>query len=278
MTGLLCAVFSNLQLIIVLILAFFLLVIACIFFYYIYLLVFKPNLRAEINERSRSFALEKKQILQEKKHAEKELLRSEKRIDEKTKKANEDKRQAEQMKQELIAQGIKEAEANKMIVMTLPELLMLKRLEASDLSADFIINAITRRVLIDFKFESRNDVSDFKVPVNITTDFTVGALKSYILSLPDTISFGKGGKSATTFKIGGKAFALLYDNGDAFKLTIKTGPYYGNRLSQLYPSFFEKAKFPYGMLWFSVAKADDCSLELLKLMTSISYNIAKAGY
>ena len=278
MTRLICAVFSNLQLIIVLILAFFLLVIAGVFLYYIYLLVFKPDLRAEINERSRSFALEKKQILQEKKNAEKELLRSEKRIDEKTRKANEDKRQAEQMKQELIAQGIKEDEANKMIVMTLPELLKLKRLEASDLSADFIINAITRRVLIDFKFESREDVIDFKVPVNITQDFTTAALKSYILSLPDVVSFGKGGKTATTFKIDGKAFALLYDYGDSFKLTVKNGPYYGNRLVQLYSSFVEKAKFPYGMLWFSVSKADDCSLELLKLVTSISYNIAKAGY
>jgi len=276
----------------------------------LYLLVFKPDLKAEINSMDALFREEKKRIIAENKEAQAEIKRSAKEIDAQAKRAQKSENEYELMRSELMQQGLREDEAKEVAGMTLQQLFDLKIKEMNDVSADFIINAITRRVLIDSEFEHRADVKDFKVPVNLTTKFTAKDVEKYLMSL-DEVTLGQTKKkpaaakkktasakassdtvnikvdrqeekkpASETYKVGGKSFALLAaKDGGKFKLTVKCGPYYGQRLSQLYPDFFGKAKFPYGMIWFAVEKSDeDCSFELVKLLISISYYIAKAGY
>lgn len=255
-------------------------VLLCVLLYFLYVILFKPDLKAEIDAMDDVFKEEKKRIKAEKKYADAERKRSAKGIDEETEKARKAEAEAELMRLELMQQGLREEYAREVAGMTLEQLFALKLKESQDMSADFIINAITRRVLIDSEFERRADVDDFKVPLNKTLEFGIADIQSYLSSLSEVAHEGAKGKTADAFKVMGKSFALLYNLGDGkFKLTVKCGPYYGQRLTQLYPEYFGKAKFPYGMIWFSMNSVyGECSLELVKLLGYISYNIAKAGY
>lgn len=252
----------------------------CVFVYFIYLMVAKPELKAEIGAMEKLFKEERKRIAAEKEYAKAEIKRSSKVIDEKAEKARKLELETEQMRRELMQQGIREEEAKEIANMTLDQLFALKDKERKDVSGDFVINAVTRKILIDSTFEQRQDVQDFKVPEAKTLDFAPAEVEKYLLSLFEVTHTAPKGKSAATFKILGKTFALLYDLGDGkFKLTVKCGPYYGQRLSQLYPEFFRKATFPYGMIWFNMDNlTGGCSFELVRLLVGISYNIAKAGY
>ena len=268
------------QTILLLVIAGIFVVILIVMIYFFYVLVRKPHLRNEIYAKDREYKEEKKRLAAEKKAAEREIAKSSKEMDEKTKNAKKTESEADKMKNELLKQGIKEEEANKMAQMTLIQLMALKKKEATDVSSDFIINAITRRVLIDSTFKAREDVEDFKVPVDVTFEFKIEEVIKLLAKLPDVEISGAGGKKGATYKVLGKTFGILYDLEDnKFRLTLKNGPYYANRLLFLYNNYFEKSKFPYGMLWFSVNNlSKECSLELVKLLITISYNIAKAGY
>lgn len=255
--------------------AFFLLV----FCYFIYLLVYKPELKAEIAAKARMFKEEQKRIKLENERNMAEIKRSAKEIDEKAKRTSLLEDEIAKMRDELIAQGVEEERAREISNMTLSQLQRLKSKEMTDVSGAFIINAITRKVLIDSEFERRTDIEDFKVPVNKTTAVSLDTVQTYLSSFTDATHSGGAGKTAATYKTDDKSFILLTNHGGGkFKLTVKCGSYYGLRLAGLYPEFVRKAKFPYGMIWFELENTGECSFELIKLLITISYNIAKAGY
>ncbi|MCL2817864.1 MAG: hypothetical protein FWD39_05725 [Clostridiales bacterium] len=272
--------FTTPQLVILGIAAAAFVVLLGLLLYFLYVLIFKPDIKAEIRAMDELFKVERKSIEAEKEFNEAELKRSAKQIDEKAKRTQKLESENERMQIELMEQGIQEELAAEIAEMTLEQLFDLKNKEERDVSDAFIINAITRKVLIDSNFEKRADVEDFKVPLNKTPAVT-GELEKYILSLNDVAhSHEDDGKRLTSYKIYKKAFALISHQEDGkFKLTLKCGPFYGQRLTQLYPEFFGRAKFPYGMIWFTADNIEDgCSMELMKLVVYISYTIAKAGY
>lgn len=255
-------------------------VLFAVLFYNIYRMVAKPELKYEIATMEKAFKQERKRIIAEKENAKAEIRRSEKAANIKPIDL-----ETERMRRELMQQGLHEEKAKEIADMTLENLLTLKEREREDLSGDFIINAVTRKVLIDSEFEQREDIEDFKVPVNQAAECTAEEVEHYFISLSDVTQIPAKGKTADTYKVSGKAFALLNNLGEGkFRLTIKCGPFYGQRLCQLYPEFFRESVFPYGMIWFSAdnlsngSDAGRCSLELVKLLGLISYNIAKAGY
>jgi predicted DNA-binding protein (MmcQ/YjbR family) len=280
MNNLILSVFTPVQWVFIGIFAAILLALLILLLYFLYVMIFKPDLKADINAMDAEFKEDKKRLVAEKKLAEAEIKRSAKGIDEKAERARQLESEAELMRKELMLQGVREDQAREIAIMTLSQLFELKNKEMKDVSADFMINTVARRVLIDSEFERRDDVADFKVPVNKTTGFTVKDIETYLLALPEVVYSEAKGKTADTFKVLGKSFVLLYDLNDGkFKLTVKCGPYYGQRLAQLYPESFGKAKFPYGMIWFTLDNTyGSYSFELVKLLIDISYNIAKAGY
>lgn len=252
---------------------------AAVFFYFVYLLVYKPELKAEIAAKAKQFKQEARRLKAENERNLAELKRSGKEIDQKNKKTTRLEEEIAKMQAELMQQGIEEERAKEISAMSLVQLQALKSKEMTDVSGAFIVNAITRKVLIDHDFERRTDIEDFKVPMNKTTGITTEAVENLLSSLIDVTREGGKGKRAAVYKTVGRSVAFLYDQGDGkFKLTVKCGSYYGLRLSGLYPEFVEKATYPYGMTWFNVTSADGCSLELIKLLVDISYQIAKAGF
>ena len=259
----------------------------CALVYFVCVMIFKPDLKAEIRAMSRNLVADKARSEAENRLAEEEIKRSAAEIAEKSERAAEIEAETELMRAELMRQGVVEEQARQIAAMTLDELFVLKGKEKRDVSADFIINAITRRVLIDAEFERRADVTAFKVPANKEPADADG-VESYIAGLPDAVCANKEGKKTGACKVLGKTFAMLSKKEDgSFKLAVKCGPYYGQCLAGLYPGFFGKADFPYGMIWFKIQSTNDkaqstnkevCSFELVKLLLYISYNIAKAGY
>ena len=239
---------------------------------------FKSYAKAEIAAAERDFREERARLLHEKKKTEGELAQSEKEMDKRSLQAKQAQEEAEQLRRDLVELGLQENDAKRYASMTLAELLDLKGKEKKDLSSDFIINAITRNVLMESKLSERADV-EFKVPENITMRYTVEAVRRIVANMPDAEHITNPRNESC--KIEGKAFVMLYDLHDGqFKLTLKCGAYYANRLKGLYPQCFQKAAFPGGLLWHTVTNTNgtQCSLELVQLLTEISYNISKAGY
>lgn len=254
---------------------FFLLVLS----YFIHLMVYKPELRAELANKRKLFKEEKRRIKAENESSIAEIKRSALEIAEKRRKALELESETAKMHDELIEQGFEEERAKKIADMTLTQLQTLKDKELTDVSDAFIINAITRKVLIESEFEKRKDLEDLKVPINKTKPVTVEMVEQYLTSLLEVTHKGGKGKTAAAYSTGGLVIALLYNQGDGkFKMTFKCGSYYGQRLSMLYPDFVDKAKFPDEIIWFEIKNTGDCSMELIKLLIDMSYNIAKAGY
>lgn len=250
-----------------------------VFFYFIYILIYKPELKAEIAAKARQFREEAKRIKAENQRNIAEIKRSGKEIDEKNKKTTLLEDEIAKMRAELMQDGIEEERAREISNMTIAQLLTLKNKEMTDVSPAFIINAITRKVLIDSEFERRTDVEDFKVPLNKTTGVTFETVEKLLSSLIEVAKKEGTGKRAAVYKIGGRSIAFLYNQGDGnFMLTVKCGSYYGLRLEGLYPEFVKKAKYPYGMIYFDLKNKGECSMEIIKLLVEISYNIAKAGF
>ncbi|MCL2522534.1 MAG: hypothetical protein FWE36_06710 [Erysipelotrichales bacterium] len=270
------SVFGPIQWTIIIILIVVMIALLASFIYFLYLIIFKPDVSSELSTMEKIFKEEKKRLLSEKRMTEEEIRRHMKDMDNKEERVRKLETEAELMHEELLKQGLKEEEAKRVADMSLEELVVLKNEEMKDVSGDFVINAITRKILIDKEFEVRDDVRDFKVPLAKTTGDIFNRLEPLLQSLTDIEYTEAKGKAGATYKVSGKSFAILYNLGEGnYKLTIKCGPFYGQRLTALY-KFFEKAKFPYGMLWFSMNNGG--SLELAELLIAISYNIAKAGY
>lgn len=280
MNDILYYLFGTVQGVFILIAAGILIELLLALLYLLFIMIHKPDIKAEIHAMNKAFKEDKKRLEAEKKQADAEIKRNSKEISEEEEKARRFETEAELMREELVRQGLREEEAKEISGMTLEQLFKLKEKERKDMSPFFIINAVTRKLLIDSEFERRKDVDDFKVPVNKTRNFGVSDVEKYLTSLNEATHVSSKGKSADTYKVSDKSFALLYDLGDGkFRLTLKCGAYFGQRLTQLYPEFFQKAKFPYGMIWFSIDNlTGGCSFELIQLLGYISYNIAKAGY
>jgi len=122
---------------------------------------------------------------------------------------------------------------------------------------------------------------DCKVPLEKTVDFSIYDIDQYISSKKNIEKVVASGKKPTSFKIkGGKSFCLLIDLGEnKFKITLKCGPAYGTKLCEYFKDTVTVSKFPYGIIWFSVSnEAKQPSLELIKQMIDISYEIAKIGH
>lgn len=253
-------------------------ILLAILIYLLCILIFKPDIKAEVHAMDKTFKLEKKYADTEKRHIEAEIKVVAKGLNEKATKAQRMEFEVEQLRKELMKQGLVESHAKAVSDMTLEQLIRLKESDGKDLSGDFIINAIARKTLIDGEFQQRTDVVDFKVPLNITKNYGTADVEKLLTSFPSVSIAQEEGKNVFTYKTQGKTFALLsrLKEDGKFKLTLKCGPFYGQRLTQLYPESFQKAKFPHGMIWFTIDNG--ASLELVKLLVLISFNIAKAGY
>lgn len=246
--------------------------------YLLYIMIYKPEIKAELRMVAKQFNEQKKLIVAGTEKERAQIRRSLKEIEEKERTAMKFNTENEILQMELMLQGMKAEDAKHIAGMTLEELLTLKDQEKKDLSGHYIINAITRKVLIDSEFVRRKDVEGFKVPANLTTEFAAEDVENCIKSLYEITHEHNARTKMDIYNIMGKAFAMFTRRENGFWLKIKCGTYYGQRLTQLYPQFFAKARFPSSMLWFDVLGKDGCSLELVRLLIKISYNVAKAGY
>ena len=231
----------------------------------------KDRERTELryNRRTKEYEREKKEL-------ERKLQKAETAAEKQARRVERDRAEAEQMERELMASGIAQEDAKQYAAMTLSQLLLIKDSGNGSVPGDFIVNAITRSVVKDCPYEMRDDL-EFRTPVAITKDFNTTALRDYMCAFEDTER--SGGSRGEVFKINGKSFAMFNTRaGEKFRITVKVGNHYADKLRVAFPETISKAKFPAGLFWYSVENETECSLELAKLMVEISYNIAKAGY
>ncbi|MCL2817863.1 MAG: hypothetical protein FWD39_05720 [Clostridiales bacterium] len=160
------------------------------------------------------------------------------------------------------------------------ELAEYQKREGTNVYEDIVVNIITEKTLEESKLIMDPGYADVKIPQSVTFDFAVKDITDYIAKKPKiTFTEGAGHKPAS-YKVEDKTLALVYTlDGGKMKVTFKCGPAYGTRLCKHLPDNVSVAKFPYGLLWFTVTNEDaECSLELMKLLLDISYKIAKLGY
>lgn len=249
-----------------------------VFCYFIYKLVYKPDLKAVIANKAGSYKNEAKNIKSENQWNQ-SGNRGANEVDKKAGRMTLPGDESAKMRAELMYQGIEEERAIEISNMTISQLQTLKNGEMIDASGAYIINAITRRLLIDTEFERRTDVEDFKVPINKTTYVAHETVEKYLSELLEAEIAGDPEKSPAIYKIDGKTIALLYNlGGGKFQMKFKCGPLYGFLLNGLYPEFIEKSAFPHEMMWFILENKGVYSFELIKLLIDISYTIAKAGF
>ena len=143
------------------------------------------------------------------------------------------------------------------------------------------INKATEDTLNKSKLSMDPLYLDLKVPLAENNEYIIADINRYITNKINVIKNTKEGMRPTSYKVKGKkAFALLADVKDGnFKLTLKCGPAYGAKLCEIFPDTVTQAKFPYGLIWFTVInEKKQPSLELIKQMIDISYEIAKIGF
>ena len=126
--------------------------------------------------------------------------------------------------------------------------------------------------------EDARRYAGFSHKAKMTMDYTIEDIIAYIMSLPK-VQHTPSMRTAV-YKIKGKTFAMFSNQKiqGRYKLAVKCDPYYAEKLSELYPKNYYKAKFPKGERWYTVEDNNDCALEVAKLLIEISYNIAKAGF
>jgi len=143
------------------------------------------------------------------------------------------------------------------------------------------INKVTEEVLNKSAYAMNASYTDCKIPASENLEYSLIDIDRYITNKINIIKTEASGKKPTSYKIRGKkSFALLIDLGEGkFKITLKCGPAYGARLKEYFKDVVTQSKFPYGFLWFTVSnEVDQPSLELIKQMVDISYELAKIGY
>ncbi|MCL2522495.1 MAG: MmcQ/YjbR family DNA-binding protein [Erysipelotrichales bacterium] len=151
----------------------------------------------------------------------------------------------------------------------------------NDNKLEDVVNKVTEETLSKSILAVDPAYKDCKVPLAKTNTFTIADIDNYISDKKNIEKVSASGKKPTSFKVkGGKSFCLLFDLGDGkYKVTLKCGPAYGAKLCEYFKDLVTVSKFPYGIIWFSVSnETKQPSLELIKQMVDISYEIAKIGH
>ena len=215
--------------------------------------------------------------------AENEVLREElekerQRLDDKRREEAELAAMTEQRKQELKDQGeiIKNLLAS--AAMTKAQLEAYQKQENMIVPEDLIINTVTEMALSKSDYEMSHYVADCPIVKDETFSYTSDEIAEYIGAKKDARISGTA--HCKVFKVEGNTFAMFYpssESGGKMRVTLKCGPTYGSKLETVYTAgAVTKAKFPYGLLWYTVDET--ASLEMVKLLVTISYTIATLGY
>jgi len=152
---------------------------------------------------------------------------------------------------------------------------------SSDEKLEDAINKVTEETLHRSILEMDAKYNDCKIPLGKSFDFSIDEIDQYIASKKNFEKVEASGKKPTSYKIkDGKSFTLLIDLGNGkYKITLKCGPAYGAKLMEHFKDAVSVSKFPYGFIWFSVSnEIKEPSLELIKQLIDISYEIAKIGH
>ncbi|MCL2522331.1 MAG: MmcQ/YjbR family DNA-binding protein [Erysipelotrichales bacterium] len=153
--------------------------------------------------------------------------------------------------------------------------------QASSGKLEDAINKVTEETLNKSLLTMDPKFSDFKIPLGETIAFSIEEIDKYIANKKNFEKVEASGKKPTSYKInGGKSFTLLIDLGNGkYKIILKCGPAYGAKLIEYFDQTVSTSKFPYGIIWFSVTnEIKQPSLELIKQLIDISYEIAKIGH
>ena len=207
----------------------------------------------------------------------KEIEKEQQRLEDKLRAQEELEASKENKKHELVKQaGI----IQNLLVsakMTKKELDEYQREQKMFVPEDLIINEITNMVLSNSPYEMNESITDCTVVKDVTKTYTDEQVIKYLESKDDVSSGGSG--RYDVYKNVGNTFAMLFTNKETKKLciTLKCGPTYASKIETIYNSKkLCKAKFPYGLLWYTVESS--VSFEMLKQLIDISYSIAGLGY
>ena len=268
--------FSPLQYVLAGIVTLFLIASLIIFIIFLIKLIKKTEAEKEREKAEEKYKEKIKEIEKERRELERALKKAEKVSDNASSRLEKEQAEMNQMEQELIATGLDAEEAKKYASMSLLQLLKLKNKDNTNIPGDFIVNAITRRITFDYNGEVREDL-DFIVPIAKTKNFSLADIEKCIQSFEGIEKFEN--KNGTTYKMEGKSFVMVNaKENHKYRLTLKVGNHYADKLRAVLPETIIKAKFPAGLFWYNVENDEECSLEIAKLLIEISYNIAKAGY
>lgn len=223
--------------------------------------------------------IERKALEAEEERARLELEHSRKELSEKREAADQAETAAILARQKifLIEQELKKLFAQN--EMNKKELAEYQKREGTYVPEDVVINILTERVINESLYDMDANYTDCKIPRAMAAAYKIQDIAEYIGRKPDVEVFEGKGKSPARYKVNGKSFAFLYNTGKGISVSLKCGMDYGTKLTNHLKGAVNNAKFPYGLIWYSVTnESRPCPLELIQLLIDISYRIAKLGY
>lgn len=166
------------------------------------------------------------------------------------------------------------------VEMTKQELAEHQKREGTNIPEDIVVNALTDRMLASSSFEMDATFMDCKLPAEKTLNYTLNDVADYISKKSAITASDSDENKSVNYQIEDNTFAVLFGLPDnKIRLTFKCGPSYGAKLCKHLKYNVSKAKFPSGLLWFTVDNETvPCALERIKQMIDISYRIAGLGY
>lgn len=257
---------------------------ACLIFIIILLILKKSQDGGHIAQRVERYEkrIEAKREKLESKNAvsQAELERNRKELAEKEREAAEAEAKAAKARQEYLA---KEEELKKLIEnveMSKKELAEYQKREGTHVPEDVAVNVLTDKTLAKSALQPDPQFHDCKIPLGKSLNFTGKDVADYISGKHKITYTDAMGHKPANYKIEDKTFAFVYAlENDKVRVTFKCGPAYGAKLCKYLGNNVSNAKFPYGLLWFTVSNENaPCSLELIKQLIDISYKIAGLGY
>ena len=263
---------------------FVLVAVAGIFLCYILVFLFIGNTRMAKSGRKlawheKQMDVKRQSLETEKTYSKAELEKTRKELKEKEDAIKDAEVKAKAAREQLLRseQAIQNLIMNAEV--TKKELAVYQKREGTQVSEDIAINALTDKTLLQSKF-AMEALPDCKIPKGKTMSFTVKNITDYIEKMQDITSEPGVGQKPTTYKVSKMTLALVYSlpNGK-MRVTFKCGPAYAAKLCKHLERNISVAKFPYGLMWFTVSNENaPCSLELVQHLLDISYRIAKLGY
>lgn len=261
---------------------------AAVLFFSILVFIVLNNARMESDGRraakrvawyEQRIALERKALEAEEEKARLELEQSRKELSEKREAADEAETAAVAARQKIffIEQELKKLfEQNEMNKRELAE---YQKREGTYVPEDVVINILTERVINESRYDMDAAFTDCKIPRRMAAAYNMDTVKEYIAKKPDVEVFEGKGKTPARYKVNGKVFAFVYGTEKGISISYKCGTDYGAKLTNHLKGIVANAKFPYGLIWYSVSNETlACPLELMQLLIDISYRIAKLGY